>query len=86
MTDADRAELAQNLLDNPLLTEAMDALRQEAFAKFLTVEAHDHVEISRLQALANGADEIRNWLEMLKAKAQPNGFDPNEPTREDPGS
>jgi hypothetical protein len=84
--DIYRAREAQRLLSEPLLLEAMEAVRQEAFSAFLTLNPDEEHDIARLQAMANGAYEIRSWLEALIVKATATGFDPNEPTREDPGS
>lgn len=80
------AKEAARLLNDEVLTRAMDAVRREAQDALCVADPTDHKEISRLQAIANCLPEVRNWLNAAIMKAQPNGFDPNEPTREEPGS
>lgn len=81
-----RAKEAQRLLSEPLLLEAMAAVRHTAMAALCEVEPSDSKEVARLQACANNAEEIRQWLLGLTLAVKPTGFDPNEPAREDPGS
>lgn len=78
-TERDAVE-AKRLLGEPLLMQAMDAVRAEALNALAVTEPTDSKEISRLQAIANCLPEVRNWLEAQILKAQSSGFNPNEPT------
>lgn len=81
-----RANEARRLLNEPLLKEAMDAVKTLARDELCAVDPANIAEISRLQAIANNTEEIRQWLIGLTLAVKPTGFDPNAPAQTDPGS
>lgn len=81
-----RAREAARLLNEPLLKEAMDAVKTIARNALCEVDPSDIAEISRLQAIANNTEEIRQWLIGLTLVVKPTGFDPNAPAQQDPGA
>lgn len=83
--DEHRAKEAARLLAEPLLKEAMEAVKATALNAMLETDPSNANEIARLQAIANNTTEIRNWLEGLTLAVKPTGFDPNEPPQQDRG-
>lgn len=56
------AKEADRLLNDDVLTHAMDAVRREALENLATVPAHDVNMVLRYQSLVAGIEEIRSEL------------------------
>ena len=64
MTDRERAEFAKALLDNPAVRAATAEMRQQALENLAVVAPSDSLQIMRLQAQAEAAE---NFMDTLKS-------------------